>query len=37
MNNIDLYTTITSQITELMEQHGSDWTRPWTSTVGGPS
>jgi antirestriction protein ArdC len=37
MNNIDLYNKITSQITELMQQHGSDWTRPWTSTAGGPS
>ena len=37
MNNIELYNKITSQITELMQQHGSDWTRPWTSTVGGPS
>jgi len=37
MNNINLYNRITSQITELMQQHGSDWTRPWTSTEGGPS
>jgi len=37
MNNNDLYNKITSQITELMQQHGSDWTRPWTSTSGGPS
>lgn len=37
MNNIDLYNKITSQITELMRQHGSDWTRPWTTTAGGPS
>ncbi|MDC1215035.1 zincin-like metallopeptidase domain-containing protein [Rhodospirillales bacterium] len=37
MGNIDLYNKITSQITELMQQHGSDWTRPWTSTAGGPS
>ncbi|MAH84950.1 MAG: hypothetical protein CBB68_11755 [Rhodospirillaceae bacterium TMED8] len=36
MNNIDLYNKITSQITELMRQHGSDWTRPWTTTEGGP-
>ena len=36
MNNSDLYRKITSQITELMQQHGSDWTRPWTSTEGGP-
>lgn len=37
MNNSDLYRKITSQITELMKQHGSDWTRPWTTTAGGPS
>jgi len=37
MNSTDLYTKITAQITELMQQHGSDWTRPWTSTAGGPS
>jgi len=37
MNNIEFYNKITSQITELMQQHGSDWTRPWTSTAGGPS
>ena len=37
MNNINLYNRITSQITELMQQHGSDWTKPWTSTAGGPS
>jgi antirestriction protein ArdC len=37
MNSTDLYSKITSQITELMQQHGSDWTRPWTSTAGGPS
>jgi len=37
MNSSNLYNTITSQITELMQQHGSDWTRPWTSTAGGPS
>ena len=37
MNTTDLYSKITSQITELMQQHGSDWTRPWTSTAGGPS
>jgi antirestriction protein ArdC len=37
MNSTDLYNKITSQITELMQQHGSDWTRPWTSTAGGPS
>ena len=36
MNNIDLYRRITSQITELMQQHGSDWTRPWTTAEGGP-
>ena len=36
MNNIDLYNKITSQIIELMRQHGSDWTRPWTTTEGGP-
>ena len=36
MNNIDLYNKITSQITELMQQHGSDWTRPWTAADGGP-
>ena len=37
MNSTSLYSKITSQITELMQQHGSDWTRPWTSTAGGPS
>lgn len=37
MNSTNLYSQITSQITELMQQHGSDWTRPWTSTAGGPS
>jgi len=37
MNSINLYREITSQITELMQQHGSDWTRPWTTTAGGPS
>ncbi len=36
MNNFELYNKITYQITELMHQHGSDWTRPWTSTEGGP-
>jgi antirestriction protein ArdC len=37
MNSTNLYSKITSQITALMQQHGSDWTRPWTSTTGGPS
>ena len=37
MNNINLYSKITSRITQLMQQHGSDWTRPWTTTAGGPS
>ena len=37
MNSTNLYRKITSQITELMQQHGSDWTRPWTTTAGGPS
>jgi antirestriction protein ArdC len=37
MDSFNLYNKITSQITELMQQHGSDWTRPWTSTAGGPS
>lgn len=37
MDSSNFYSKITSQITELMQQHGSDWTRPWTSTAGGPS
>ncbi len=37
MNSTNLYSKITSQITKLMQQHGSDWTRPWTTTAGGPS
>ena len=36
MYSSNLYSKITSQITELMQQHGSDWTRPWTSADGGP-
>jgi antirestriction protein ArdC len=36
MSNIEFYNKITSKITELMNQHGSDWTRPWTTTEGGP-
>ncbi len=37
MNSTNLYSKITSQITELMQQHGSDWTRPWTTNSGSPS
>ncbi len=31
----DIYTRITEQIIELMEKHGSDWTRPWSGTCAG--
>jgi len=35
MKSTELYTQITQQILELMEEHGTDWTRPWTSQGGG--
>ena len=28
-SNIDIYQEITSKIIELMEEHGTDWTKPW--------
>jgi len=31
----DLYAEITKKIIELMETHGSDWTRPWVSHGNG--
>ena len=31
----ELYARITATIIELMETHGSDWTRPWVSHRGG--
>ncbi len=31
----DIYTKITEQIIELMNTHGSDWTRPWTGSGAG--
>jgi antirestriction protein ArdC len=37
MKSTDIYQHITRQIVTLMEQQGSDWTRPWTSATGGPS
>ncbi len=35
MKSQELYNRITNQIIELMETHGSDWCRPWTSQGGG--
>ncbi|QFY89904.1 DUF1738 domain-containing protein [Magnetovirga frankeli] len=35
MNSTDIYQKITAQILALMEQQGTDWTRPWTGT-GAP-
>ena len=37
MNSTDIYQKITNQITSLMQQHGSDWTRPWTATSASPT
>jgi len=31
------YQIITDQVVELMEKHGSDWTRPWVSKGGVPT
>ena len=28
----DLYQAVTDQVLELMETHGSDWTKPWTGS-----
>jgi antirestriction protein ArdC len=35
MKNEDLKTEVTNKLIELMEEHGTDWVKPWANASGG--